>query len=216
MSTTETAPNAYAQSERRALSDLMLAVGPEAPTLCDGWQARELAGHLVVREGRNLFAAFGIFLGPLRSYSDKKQKQVTDGSWTDAVERIRTGPPSGTLARKPKVDGQMNTVEYFVHHEDLRRGAPGWEPRVLPADQNEDLWERATQFGKRLARKSPVGVKIRHTDGRESVVHEGPDTVTLVGDPGEIVLYLFGRSAVKLDVQGDPAAIEKLQASLGI
>jgi uncharacterized protein (TIGR03085 family) len=217
MSSTELAPNAYAQSERRALSQLLLQTGPDAPTLCEGWAARELVGHLAVREGRNLPAAFGIFLGPLKSYSAKKQRQATEGPWSTAVDRIRNGPPKGTMAHRPKIDSAMNTVEYFVHHEDLRRGAPGWEPRVLPADQAEDLWTRlSTQVGKRLTRKSPVGVRIRHTDGREAVVHEGHDTVTLVGDPAELVLHLFGRSASRVDVQGDPAAAAKLADALGV
>jgi uncharacterized protein (TIGR03085 family) len=216
MPSTENAPNAYAQAERHALSDLLLTVGPDAPTLCEGWATRELTGHLVVREGRNLPASFGIFLGPLKSYSDKKQKQATDGSWTGAVDKIRNGPPKGTMARAAKVDAAMNTIEYFVHHEDVRRGSDGWEPRMLPTEQSEDLWTRLASFGKRLARKSPVGVVIRHTDGRELTVHEGPDPVTLVGDPGELVMYLFGRSAARVDIQGDPAAIEKLRDSLGV
>ena len=217
MSTTELPPNHWAQAERNALADTKLERGPDAPTLCEGWAARELAGHLIVREGRNLPASLGIFVGPLKSYSDKKQKAATDGPWSRAVETIRNGPPKGTMGHKPKVDGAMNTIEYFVHHEDVRRGTDGWEPRTLPAEQAEDLWTRlSTQFGKRLTRKSPVGVKVRHTDGREVVVKEGPNPVTVVGDPGELVLYLFGRSASRVEVQGDPADVAQLTGSLGI
>ena len=54
MTSPAVAPNAYARAERTALCDLFLEVGPDAPTLCEGWTTKDLAGHLVIREGRNL------------------------------------------------------------------------------------------------------------------------------------------------------------------
>ncbi|MFE3703838.1 maleylpyruvate isomerase family mycothiol-dependent enzyme, partial [Nocardia tengchongensis] len=41
-----------AQRERQALVEAMAAAGPDAPTLCGEWTARDLAAHLVVRERR--------------------------------------------------------------------------------------------------------------------------------------------------------------------
>ena len=41
-----------AATERADLCDLFRAVGPDAPTLCEGWTTRDLAAHLVVRERR--------------------------------------------------------------------------------------------------------------------------------------------------------------------
>ena len=35
-----------AQRERQQLADLMASVGPDAPTLCEGWTVRDLAAHL--------------------------------------------------------------------------------------------------------------------------------------------------------------------------
>ncbi|MFN7150135.1 MAG: maleylpyruvate isomerase N-terminal domain-containing protein, partial [Microthrixaceae bacterium] len=42
----------HAQIERRQLCDLFDELGPDVPTLCEGWTARDLAAHLVVRERR--------------------------------------------------------------------------------------------------------------------------------------------------------------------
>ncbi len=39
----------FAPIERAALADLMAELGPDAPTLCEGWTTRDLAAHLVVR-----------------------------------------------------------------------------------------------------------------------------------------------------------------------
>ena len=50
-----------ASDERAALCDLLDELGPDQPTLCEGWQTRDLAAHLVVREHR-LDAAPGILL----------------------------------------------------------------------------------------------------------------------------------------------------------
>ncbi len=36
--------------ERAALCDTLERFGPDAPTLCEGWQTIDLAAHLVARE----------------------------------------------------------------------------------------------------------------------------------------------------------------------
>src|SRR5690349_11008507 len=53
-------PN-FARTERAALCDLLVTVGPDAPTLCEGWTTRDLAAHLAVRD-RRPDAAAGIVL----------------------------------------------------------------------------------------------------------------------------------------------------------
>ena len=42
----------FARSERRSLAALLRTLGPDAPTLCEGWDARDLAVHLVIRDRR--------------------------------------------------------------------------------------------------------------------------------------------------------------------
>ncbi|WP_461013210.1 maleylpyruvate isomerase N-terminal domain-containing protein, partial [Trueperella pyogenes] len=49
----------FSSDERRRLADLLLAKGPDAPTLCEGWFTRDLAAHLWIREHR-LDAAVGM------------------------------------------------------------------------------------------------------------------------------------------------------------
>ena len=48
-----------ARRERLGLCDLALALGENAPTLCQGWVAKDLIGHLVIQEHRPL-AGVGI------------------------------------------------------------------------------------------------------------------------------------------------------------
>lgn len=51
------------QVERQGLSDLLLELGPDASTLCAGWDTVDLAVHLVVVRERKPLAAPGILLG---------------------------------------------------------------------------------------------------------------------------------------------------------
>ena len=48
--------------ERHELSDLLDQLGPDQPTLCEGWTTADLAAHLVVRE-RDPRSGPGILLG---------------------------------------------------------------------------------------------------------------------------------------------------------
>ncbi len=61
-----------AQRERAALVDTMRGVGPDAPTLCEGWKTRDLAAHLVIREYRP-DAAPGILIPFFASHTAKVQ-----------------------------------------------------------------------------------------------------------------------------------------------
>ena len=72
---------------------IMRAVGPDAPTLCEGWTTRDLAAHLVVRE-RRPDALPGLVFGPLASHTARPQDQLTASTtYEDLVELFASGPP---------------------------------------------------------------------------------------------------------------------------
>jgi uncharacterized protein (TIGR03085 family) len=82
-----------AADERRALSDLFDELGPDVPTLCTGWRARDLAAHLVLRE-RRPDAAAGIRVKALSGHAEKVQRAIAARPWPTVVELVRTGPPT--------------------------------------------------------------------------------------------------------------------------
>lgn len=207
--------NATARNERAELADLMLAVGPDAPTCSGDWTTSELAAHLVVRE-RRPDAALGIIVPLLAGYTDRVQSGIAHGSWAHLVEEVRGGPPRWSLQSLPRIDGATNTVEFFVHHEDVRRAVPGWEPRELSALATAQLWGALVRGSRLLARNSPVGIVLRPTDGPgpagERRVKEGERSVTLTGPVGECVLAMFGRPTAGLTIEGDPADVAAFHA----
>ena len=156
--------NATARAERAALCDLLLRLGPDAPTCCDGWSTRDLAAHLVVRE-RRPDAAAGIAISPLRGWTAQVQSGIAQQPWPVLVEQVRSGPPRWSPASLGVLDGLINTTEFFVHHEDVRRAQPGWEPRELGEPATTQLWEALARGARLLARHSPVAIVARPTDG---------------------------------------------------
>ena len=202
-----------ARQERQELCDLLLEVGPEAPTLCAGWTTRDLAAHLVVRESRPV-AAVGIIVKPLAGYADSVQAKVAMRPWPELVRDVRTGPPLLSVFRLPGAQGLADPFEFAVHHEDVRRARPGWVPRELPTGEQDLLWQRLARAGRLLARKSPVGVALRRSDTGEMIIAKaGTPSVTLVGEPLELVLRLYGRSECLVDVEGPEGAVASFESA---
>ncbi|WP_169944928.1 TIGR03085 family metal-binding protein [Microbispora sp. H11081] len=208
----------HAQTERAALCDLLDHLGPGAPTLCAGWTTGDLAAHLVLRE-RRLDAAPGISLSFLAGYTAAVQERLKRRhSYPELVGLVRQGPPRWTpYGLVPRVDELVNTVELFVHHEDVRRAQDGWEPRVVPRDLQETLWHRLRSGARLFLRKAPVGVVLRRPDGAKAAGRMAEPAVVVTGEPSELLLFAFGRQAhARVEYDGDAAAVALLRdARLG-
>jgi uncharacterized protein (TIGR03085 family) len=207
-----------AQLERAALCELFTEVGPDAPTLCGDWTTRDLAAHLVVRE-RRPDAAVGIIVSKAAGYTDKVQAGVAASEWDDLVDTVRSGPPIWSPTRIAAIDKLANTVEFFVHHEDVRRAAGGSEPRELDADLTAALDTMLRKMAKRLVKSSPVGIVLAPDDGSATIVaKQAEPSVTVSGAVGELVMFVYGRQAhSRVEITGDEASIAAVQsASFGI
>jgi uncharacterized protein (TIGR03085 family) len=199
-----------AADERQALSDLFDELGPDVPTLCAGWRSRDLAAHLVLRE-RRPDAAAGIRVAALAGYTERVQREIADRPWAELVRQVRGGPPVWSPFGLPGVADLVNGVEYFVHHEDVRRGQPDWEPRQPDRGRDAAVWRAQRTLARLAFRRSPVGIVLRRTDGAEIVAKKGPNPVTIVGEPGELLLYTSGRTAVRLSFNGDQESVAIVQ-----
>lgn len=200
-----------AQEERSTLCDLLVELGPDAPTLCEGWSCADLAAHLVVRE-RRPDSGPGLVWPPLSGYTDRVRCALRDRlPWERLVETVRRGPP---LLLRP-FDGPMNTVEYFIHVEDVRRVQDGWEPRPLSPEMADALWARVGPGG--MAKRVAATVVVRAPERADKERGSGP-RITVSGDPGELTLFAAGRQrAALVAITGDETLAAQLRdASLGI
>lgn len=193
----------------------MRTVGPDAPTLCGEWTARDLAAHLVIRE-RRLDASPGIMVPALSGHTDRVQRSVARKDWNALLDDVWSGPPIWSPFRW--LDEQVNLAEMFIHHEDVRRAGGDWSVRTLPGGLQDRLWTVAKGIGHRSYRRSPVTVVLQRPDGKNATVKSAGDTaVTLRGEPAELLLHAFGRDAVRIEFDGsaeDVAAITALDRSV--
>ena len=99
----------FARDERVALCELLDKTGPEAPTLCEGWQTLDLAAHLVMRE-RRPDAAAGVMGGPLAGHTERVRRAlIASTTYGQLVDEIRNGPPRLSVFRIPGMDERLNT-----------------------------------------------------------------------------------------------------------
>ena len=186
----------------------MDTVGPDAPTLCAGWTTYDLAAHLVLREGAPLAVA-GMAFPPLERLTDRGMEGLKRKvGYPELVDRVRQGPPLLSPFRPARVERTANAVEYFVHHEDVRRVGAGWQPRELDARDQDSLWRRVGVLGRLLARRAAVGVELVRSDvAAAQRIKGGEPTLVVRGLPGELVLFAYGRGAVAdVELDGDEQA----------
>ncbi len=206
-----------ADAERAALCDLLDELGPSAPTLCEGWDTRDLATHLFVRD-REPKAWAGIAIPKLSDLASRAMADQAGRPYGEIVAAVRRGAPKWSPLGLPGAKDVANLLEFVIHHEDVRRAQPGWGPRAVPASLADSVW-KAVRFGSRATlRKAPDGVVLRRAGTSSTVpAKKGDLTVTVVGDPVELALFTSGRQrAARVDLSGDDAAISRLvSADLG-
>jgi uncharacterized protein (TIGR03085 family) len=201
--------------ERAALCDTLAQYGAEAPTLCEGWLTADLAAHLLTREKRP-DAGLGIVLpGPFAKHTQRVLDQYKAKGYDVMVQELRHGPP---MFFRVGPMTALNVGENWIHNEDVRR-ANGEGPRPADPEVDDILWN-SLKASTLIARRKlkTVGLVLKTPEGQERVVKQADPLVTMVGAPGELVLFMSGRKEaadVHLDGPHEAVAIV-LATKLGI
>ncbi len=207
----------HARAERASLCDLLAEVGPDAPTLCEGWTTALLAAHLVVRERRPDVGPGLVVGGAAARHTARVTARMAERTpFGRLVERLRSGPPGWV---RP-VDGPMNLVEFAVHHEDVRRSVDGWAARPDVGSLQDALWP-FQRSGARMRTRA-----LRHLDlsiarpGGAPVAVRRPGKeasgrpVLVTGEPLELSLFFFGRRDHALvDLTGDAGGVAEVRSA---
>ncbi len=222
----------FAKSERADLCDLLDSVGPDAATLCTGWSTGDLAAHLWIRENDPVGVS-GMLAKPLAGLTERRMNEIRERwPYPELVDRIRRGPARFSVFAIPGVDEPANTTEFFIHHEDVRRAGPTPMPaRELEPGVEDWMWRRLKLLGRAFFRRSPVGVTLERTvdpvrpigpvdplqastppvDAETLRAMGGPQIVTLIGRPSELMVFAHGRTTVAdVKLVGESAAIDQL------
>lgn len=202
-----------AQRERAALVATFREVSPDAPTLCDGWDVRDLTAHLVVRE-RRLDAAPGIMIPAFADYTERVQDQVAASTdWDVLLSLVADGPPLYSPFKL--LDPIANVAEMFIHHEDVRRARPEWEPRPLDEQTTSALRRPIAMMARMTLRKAPARVVLRTPQGETvATAGRGPE-VTVTGDPGELLMFAAGRDQARVSLDGSADLVAAVKGARG-
>lgn len=214
-------PASTAATERQALVRALREKGPMADTLCAGWNAHDLAVHVVARDSHP-HLIFGRELPVVGSRAQRQYRSIEQLSFAELVDRIEAGVPSWHPARSRAVDDAMNTLEFFVHTEDVLRvdestASPGTDaehtgtadaaesPSALQPHRRrtsqglqQRLWKQASRTLLMVAARKQRRRITYISPGYGSVTHGASSDPLLIleGTPGELVLWAFGRQSV--------------------
>ncbi|MHA7156065.1 TIGR03085 family metal-binding protein [Arthrobacter sp. TMN-50] len=209
----------YVEPSREVLAETLLAAGPHSPTLCDGWQTKELAAHLYLREHRPA-VSLAMIIKPLAAVSDKSVRKMAAKAESTAgykrlIEDFRAGHPFySPLKRSKSLDASANLIEYFVHTEDVRRARSRWAPRALDEDYSDALWDELIKRAAILYRGVDLGIVLVRSDGPRHVAKRAPVSVAIKGDPGELLMHAHGRTRHALvTFEGQPDAVALLNSA---
>ncbi len=206
-----------AREERALLADLFAEVGPDRPTLCEGWRTGDLLVHLLIRE-RRPDAMLGDVVPALGGWSRQARRHYAGLPWSDQVAALRAGPPGWNPTGWGPLEGMSNGAEFFIHHEDVRRGGSDWRPRVLDAPTRDAvvaLLRGPNPLTWRL-RAFRAGVTAVLDDGTQLPLRRAAPSVLVHGEPAEVLLWLSGRPAGRVRLSGDHAAMRRFRdAGLG-
>jgi uncharacterized protein (TIGR03085 family) len=143
-------------------------------------------------------------LGPLSAYTERvRRSALRVHDFAALVDAIRTAPPWLGIER---IDDALNTVEMFVHTEDVRRA------NGLPLREHDDAfeaaaWRRLSRQARLSFRRVPAAVTLEPTTGAAPVTAgKGGPAVTVAGLPSELLLLSYNRKEhAQVTITGDGA-----------
>lgn len=189
----------FARAERLSVAALLRDVGPDAPTLCDGWTTLDLAVHLVIRDRypAALPANASGKAGKVEFFAKRtaaREAELKDLPWDKLVGMVAVGPGVLSPMGWTPVDVLTNTGEFYVHHEDIRRARKGWEPRNILPELEGQLWNvcKPLAHSPSVRKEAPLIVRAPG-HGELHVGNTDEGAPVLEGKPSELVLFLFGR-----------------------
>ena len=196
------------KSERQGLVETLKALGPDAPTLCEGWFTKHLLAHLIMRETEPVNAS-GILLKGRQKQTQNRLEELST-HFESNLSKLMSGPPLWNPMRY--LDKWVNALEMLIHHEDVLRAQPNWQHRKFTESETKEL-----DFLLKIAPRFLVrGTKVLPT----LVVGDLPTTgrIILRGDQVDLLLFLAGRqSASIVSIEGDESDVaDFMKSSFGI
>ncbi|OFE18755.1 hypothetical protein BA895_00730 [Humibacillus sp. DSM 29435] len=180
----------------RQCCDALDQVSADAPTLCAGWVAHDLAIHLWTLKHDPLSWP-GIALPALAATTNRRADRIRRRwSYGELVARLRA--ERGDLACMPfdRFGGHRHALgEYFVHTQDVVR-ANGLRQEEPSQELEDALWLRVQVAARQLLRRRSPGLVLATEGGRSAHVTGRTPMTVVTGPPSELMCWVYGREAV--------------------
>ena len=111
------------------------------------------------------------------------------------------------------LDPLVNTSEMFIHHEDVRRAAADWQPRVLDDPTVAALRRPIPLMARVTMARLPARVSLRTPDGASAGHRRHRSAGRHHRRPGGAAAVRSGRNAVRATFTGDDDAIAAVKAA---
>lgn len=220
--------------QRQTLCDLLDTLTAEqwqATTMCEGWDAGDVAAHMLVRE-REPWAAAGLIVPPLAGMLRSRMAVRKQAGRAALVRQLRDGPPPWMAWG---LVGRVQVGEDYIHTEDVRRGGAAevsGGSDLVPDDGTGDeriaevLWEAVARFSLQTLGGIKADGVVALTDGTTTKAYRvggmiarparnaaPTETLTVNGPVGELLLFTTGRTGARVSVDGPEALTAAVSAS---
>jgi uncharacterized protein (TIGR03083 family) len=183
-------------------------------SLCDGWQVRDVVGHMLLGHTTPMLKMIGLIARYRFNVTRASLEQSRDYARSLTPDEIRT-QWDGVVANRTErgiaklISAKEGYVDHTVHHQDIRRALD--RPRTIPSDRLVAALDGTVSVSTPMfsPKKNVAGVHLEAPDIGWS--HgSGPD----VRGAGEAILMVAaGRRAALSDLEGD--GVDVLRARLG-
>lgn len=178
---------------KESLCQALAMVPAQAPTLCEGWSAHDLAVHLWILKHDPLG-----WPGVVHPRLDAGRTAHWKRRWRypELVGRLRND--EGGIRAIPfdaREDHRHALGEYFIHDEDVRR-ANQLPRQHYSTELQEALWLRAQRAGRQLHALGGRSILLQRPDGARAQISGGGQRVRVTGEPTELLLWVYGRHDV--------------------
>jgi uncharacterized protein (TIGR03083 family) len=193
--------------ERDSIVNTLKSLTPQqwdAPSLCDGWRVRDVAGHLVTGLETSLPTVLVKTARAGFNINKASAKAGVETGSRPTEQLIQTLASATELTGFAKVLGYSKLVpDVTIHHEDIRR-AVGLAPHVVPEERMKfSLSTLRKDNGPLKAKKRSSGLRFVATD-LDWAEGEGPE---VRGPALSLLLAMGGRAAGIDECEGDGVAV---------
>lgn len=183
-------------AERAELVELLRSLTPaqwDAPSLCDGWSVRDVAGHLTIDSvPLHRYALAGL----THPSADRLNEHYVVAAREVPVDRLVEGlSASISTSWMARYFPYLCLADHLVHQQDIRR--PLGLPRTIDPERLRLVLDHPDPFAR--PRRYVRGLRLVATD----LQWERGDGPVVRGSGEALALAMVGRSAVLDELDGD-------------